>query len=62
MTATRTGRATAAPSAPTICACEKVGFRRVGIMRRYERGPDGVWHDGLLMDMLREEFEDWSKM
>jgi hypothetical protein len=20
-----------------------------------------VWHDGLLMDMLREEFEDWSK-
>jgi aminoglycoside 6'-N-acetyltransferase len=32
-----------------------VGFRRVGIMRKYERGPDGVWHDGLLMDMLREE-------
>jgi aminoglycoside 6'-N-acetyltransferase len=25
-------------------------------MRNYERGPDGVWHDGLLMDMLREEF------
>jgi hypothetical protein len=25
-------------------------------MRNYERGPDGVWHDGLLMDMLKEEF------
>jgi aminoglycoside 6'-N-acetyltransferase len=24
-------------------------------MRAYERGPDGVWHDGLLMDLLREE-------
>jgi aminoglycoside 6'-N-acetyltransferase len=33
-----------------------VGFRRVGIIRNYERGPDGVWHDGLLMDMLKEEF------
>jgi aminoglycoside 6'-N-acetyltransferase len=32
-----------------------VGFRRVGIMRKYERGPDGVWRDGLLMDMLEEE-------
>lgn len=39
-----------------IRAYEKVGFRRVGIMRKYERGPDGVWHDSLLMDMLREEF------
>ena len=25
----RTGHTTAAPSAPTICAYEKVGFRRV---------------------------------
>jgi aminoglycoside 6'-N-acetyltransferase len=32
-----------------------VGFRPVGVMRRYERGPDGVWHDGLLMDMLAGE-------
>jgi aminoglycoside 6'-N-acetyltransferase len=22
------------------------------IMRRYERGPDGEWHDNLLMDLL----------
>ena len=38
-----------------IRAYEKVGFRRVGVMRRYERGSDGTWHDGLLMDLLREE-------
>lgn len=30
----------------------KVGFRPVGVMRRYERGPDGRWHDNLLMDLL----------
>jgi aminoglycoside 6'-N-acetyltransferase len=46
----------AADNAAAIRAYEKVGFRRVGIMRHYERGPDGAWHDGLLMDMLREEF------
>jgi aminoglycoside 6'-N-acetyltransferase len=46
----------AADNAAAIRAYEKVGFRRVGIMRNYERGPDGVWHDGLLMDMLKYEF------
>jgi aminoglycoside 6'-N-acetyltransferase len=30
----------------------------VGIMRRYERGPDGIWHDGLLMDLLSGELTD----
>jgi aminoglycoside 6'-N-acetyltransferase len=33
----------------------KVGFRPVGVMRRYERGVDGTWHDGLLMDLLADE-------
>ena len=46
----------AADNAAAIRAYEKVGFRRVVVMRRYERCPDGDWHDGLLMDMLREEF------
>lgn len=46
----------AADNVAAICAYERVGFRRVGIMRGYERGPDGVWNDGLLMDMLRQEF------
>jgi aminoglycoside 6'-N-acetyltransferase len=38
-----------------IRAYEKVGFRPVGIMRRYERDPDGEWRDGLLMEMLDDE-------
>ena len=38
-----------------IRAYRGVGFRPVGVMRAYERGPDGTWHDGLLMDMLAGE-------
>jgi aminoglycoside 6'-N-acetyltransferase len=34
---------------------QRVGFKPVGIMRSYERGPDGEWHDCLLMDMLARE-------
>jgi aminoglycoside 6'-N-acetyltransferase len=45
----------AADNAVAIRCYTKVGFRPVGIMRRYERGPDGTWHDGLLMDLLAEE-------
>jgi aminoglycoside 6'-N-acetyltransferase len=45
----------AAANERAIRAYERVGFRPVGIMRAYERGADGVWHDGLLMDLLREE-------
>ena len=40
-----------------VRAYERVGFRRVGIMRQYERGRDGTWHDSLLMDLLASEFE-----
>jgi aminoglycoside 6'-N-acetyltransferase len=32
-----------------------VGFRPVGVMRAYERGRDGTWHDNLLMDLLVED-------
>jgi aminoglycoside 6'-N-acetyltransferase len=46
----------AAANAAAIRAYEKVGFRPVGIMRRYERDADGDgWHDGLLMDLLADE-------
>lgn len=41
-----------------VRAYEKVGFRPVGVMRKYERGPDGVWRDSLLMDMLAEELQN----
>src|SRR4051812_45433811 len=39
-----------------IRAYASVGFKPVGVMRRYERTPDGQWRDGLLMDLLAEEF------
>jgi RimJ/RimL family protein N-acetyltransferase len=43
----------AADNAAAIRTYEKVGFRPVGIMRRYERDVDGGgWHDGLLMELL----------
>lgn len=42
----------AASNERAIRAYQRVGFRPVGLMRRYERGPDGTWHDGLLLDML----------
>jgi aminoglycoside 6'-N-acetyltransferase len=48
----------AAANDRAIRAYEKVGFRRVGLMRAYERGPDGTWHDGLLMDLLRGELSE----
>jgi aminoglycoside 6'-N-acetyltransferase len=45
----------AARNAVAIRCYKRVGFRPVGVMRRYERGPDGTWHDGLLMDLLQGE-------
>lgn len=45
----------AAGNERAIRSYAKVGFRPVGVMRQYERGPDGQFHDGLLMDLLREE-------
>jgi aminoglycoside 6'-N-acetyltransferase len=51
-------RLTIDPSAANeraIAAYRRVGFRPVGIMRSYERGPDGRFHDGLLLDLLRGE-------
>lgn len=38
-----------------IACYEAVGFRPVGVMRRYERLPDGTVRDGLLMDLLPED-------
>jgi aminoglycoside 6'-N-acetyltransferase len=41
-----------------IRAYEKVGFRPVGVMRQYWRGPDGEMQDGLLMDLLAGELSE----
>ena len=46
----------AAGNAAAIRCYRAVGFRPVGVMRRYERDAHGdAWHDGLLMDLLAEE-------
>ena len=45
----------AASNARAIRTYEKIGFKPVGVMRRYERARDGTYHDGLLMDMLGDE-------
>ena len=37
-----------------------VGFRPVGVMRAYERGRDGTWHDNLLMDLLAQDLAPGS--
>ena len=48
----------AADNTAAIRAYEKVGFRPVGVMREYERGPDGTFHDGLLMELLEGDLID----
>jgi aminoglycoside 6'-N-acetyltransferase len=48
----------AAANRAAIRAYEKVGFRPVGVLRSYEQGPDGSWHDGLLMELLAGELID----
>ena len=45
----------AAANERAIRCYTKVGFRPVGVMRAYERGADGQFYDGLLMDMLAAE-------
>ena len=45
----------AADNARAIATYARVGFKPVGVLRNYERGPDGTYHDGLLMDILPEE-------
>jgi aminoglycoside 6'-N-acetyltransferase len=45
----------AAGNERAIRCYERVGFRRVGVMRQHWRGPDGVWQDGVLLDLLAAE-------
>ncbi len=47
----------AAQNERAIRCYEKVGFRRVGIMREYWLDPDGVQRDGLLLDLLASELD-----
>ena len=44
-----------AENARAIRCYEKAGFRRVGVLREYWRGPEGEWRDGVLLDLLARE-------
>lgn len=46
----------AAENARAIHVYEKLGFRSVGLLRRYERVEDDFWRDALLMELLAEDF------
>jgi aminoglycoside 6'-N-acetyltransferase len=51
-------RVTIDPALANVAAVrcyEKVGFKRVGVLRRYERVVGGDWRDGLLMELLAGE-------
>jgi aminoglycoside 6'-N-acetyltransferase len=41
-----------------IAAYKSVGFKEVGVIRRYELGADGRWHDSLLLDLVIEELRE----
>jgi aminoglycoside 6'-N-acetyltransferase len=45
----------AAANERAIGCYEKLGFRRVGVLRRYTLAPDRTWEDGMLMDLLEGE-------
>jgi aminoglycoside 6'-N-acetyltransferase len=47
----------AAGNARAIAAYAKVGFRPVGVLRQNELGPDGTFHDTLLMDLVTGELQ-----
>jgi aminoglycoside 6'-N-acetyltransferase len=48
----------AAANERAVRAYEKAGFKRVGVMREYWRDPDGVWQDGILLDLLASELDE----
>jgi aminoglycoside 6'-N-acetyltransferase len=45
----------AADNERAIRSYARVGFRPVGVLRRYWRDHEGRWRDGLLMDLLPED-------
>lgn len=43
---------------PAIRSYERLGFRRIGLARDYQRMPDGELNDALLMDLVLRDFPD----
>lgn len=52
----------AAENLRAIRCYESVGFRPVGVMRQYERGVDGLFHDGLLMDLVATDLASQAEL
>ncbi len=46
----------AAENARAVHVYERLGFRRVGVLREYERVEDSVWRDALLLELLEADF------
>ena len=46
----------ATENARAIHVYERLGFRRVGVLREYERVDEGVWRDALLLELLEADF------
>jgi aminoglycoside 6'-N-acetyltransferase len=46
----------AAANARAIHVYQKLGFRPVGVLRKYERVAGGSWRDALLMELLAVDF------
>lgn len=44
-----------AANSRAIACYRKVGFQEVGVMREYSKDADGVWRDGLMMDLLARD-------
>lgn len=45
-------------NAAAVHSYERLGFRRVGVLREYQLRPDGSHEDGLLMDLVLSDFPD----
>lgn len=43
---------------PAIRSYERLGFRRIGFARDYQRMPNGELNDALLMDLVSRDFPD----
>jgi len=46
----------AAENARAVHVYERLGFRRVGVLRKYERVDEGTWRDALLMELVAADF------
>lgn len=48
---------------PAIRSYERLGFSRVGVLRQYQLRPNGLWEDGLLLDLVASDIPnglDWK--